>query len=237
VSLRHIKLLWRLRERHVKRQYVVVIVVMVLFVAGIRTLLNKDAVHTIYVTIPKSTIRRTSPPSLTSPLHVSKDQEFEWCPKSSIDKRSNLVDESQTWQNVDGRNVSVFSAYIDERVNVGGPMVRIVASGLQTAFNQVGELYCQLWYDDLDDPVTFGPAIYDLIYPSTLHGDMWVAHFILCRLPSPDSTLVLGTPSTVSIVGERCASKVENHLKILKKKHNSLDKPSIALCLPVVYGR
>ena len=236
MSLR--QLLGQLRDRRVKLQYNVPPVVMLLLIACLYIVTN-DTVDISNVAIPDSSIGHTSLPSLPLPSrpNLAKNLGFEWCEGFAIDK-PNLMEESQTWQNVDGRNVSVFSAYIDERVNVGGPMVRIIASGLQTAFNEVGQLYCQLWYDDLDDPVTFGPATYDRIYPSTRHGDMWVAHFILCGLPSNDTLqLQLGKPSTVSVVGERCTSNVENQLAILNKKQEQPTQPSFALCLPVLYGR
>jgi hypothetical protein len=157
---------------------------------------------------------------------------FEWCQELSGMPRPSLHEEPQTWQNVDGRNLTVFSAYLDARENIGGPLVRVIASGLQASFNEIGVIYCQMWYPDIDIPVTFGPATYDLIYPSTLHGEMWVAHFVLCPLPS--TKLVPGTPFAVSITAQRCSKKAGNQLMVMTRKQQL---PSYALCLPVIYGR
>lgn len=186
--------------------------------------------HTERVTPSRSTSSTTG--AVTPP---SADLDFERCPDIPARKKPRLEREPQLWQNVDGRNVTVFSAYVDERTNVGGPMVRVVASGLQSAYNNMGPLYCQLWYEGLESPVAYGPAEYDVIYSSTLHPEMWVAHFVLCRLPS--EKLVRGTPSVVSVVGQRCAAEAGNHLLISEKKQQEHDNPSFALCLPVLYGR
>jgi hypothetical protein len=164
------------------------------------------------------------------------DYAFTWCQELSDLPRPNLQVEPQKWQNVEGRNLTVFSSYLDARTSVGGPMIRVIASGLQEFFNEIGDLYCLMWYPDSDIPMSFGPAIYDLIYPSTLHGEMWVAHFVLCNLPS--TKLAHGTPFAVSITGERCSAKTGNQLIVKAQEQQPLTKnPSFALCLPVTYGR
>jgi hypothetical protein len=163
---------------------------------------------------------------------------FKWCQELLGLPRPNVQVEPQVWQNVDGRNLTVFSSYLDARTNVvGSPIIRVVASGLQASFNEIGELFCHIWYRDSDIPLSFGPAAYDLIYPSTLHGEMWVAHFVLCQLPSANQ--VPGTPFAVSVTGQRCSTKTGNQLmvKTLEQQQLRAKKPSFALCLPVTYGR
>ena len=87
--------------------------------------------------------------------------------------------EPQKWQKVTDREVLVFAAYLEPREKADGPGIRIIANGLQEEFNNIGDIYCQLWYPGQVRPVAVGPAIYDRIYPSLCHGDMWVSHFIV----------------------------------------------------------
>ena len=82
----------------------------------------------------------------------------------------------------------VFSAFYESRLEADGPAIRIIAIGFQEAYNNIGALYCQLWYEDRNIPLVT-PALYDIIYRSTLHPDSWCSHFIICKLPEDEATL------------------------------------------------
>lgn len=137
--------------------------------------------------------------------------------------------EPQTWQTVESRKVMVFSAFYESRELANGLSVRIIASGFQAAYNDIGTLLCQLWYEELDAPV-ISSTIYKVIYPSTGHHDSWCSHFIICRLP-PE---VISLPVAVSIVPTPCA-KSENNLMVVNRK--PVKKKGHGLCISPLYGK
>ncbi len=145
-----------------------------------------------------------------------------------------LTQETQTWQPVRMRDIMVFSAFMERRLSADGLSVRIVGSGLQEEFNFIGHLYCQLWYEDMELP-TFVNAKYVRIYPSILHADMWVAHFIICPLGGlPATNGANSIPYAVSVAVEPCMS-AGNVLMILHR--DTVEKKNThALCLPPLYG-
>lgn len=145
-------------------------------------------------------------------------------------KKPSLDEEPQQWQRVPGREVMVFSAFMERRAVAGGPAIRIVGSGLQAQFQEIGNLYCQLWYDDKEEAFSVGPADYILIYPSTLHPDMWVSHFILCPLPK----YLPGVPSMVSISPDPC-NAVDNALMVLGREDQTVSE-TFALCISPIYN-
>lgn len=159
----------------------------------------------------------------------------QWCPGVVLNKPNFPGGlESQTWQDVHDRNVIVFSAFLDIRRQIGGPLIRIIASGLQEQFNHVGQLFCTLWYVDIDLPVSVGPAIYDRIYHSLLHPGMWVAHFILCPVPVIGD---ISVPYAVSVTARSCESP-SNALMILNRiPEESIGQFSFAACFPPIYGK
>ena len=122
--------------------------------------------------------------------------------------------EPQTWQTVRDRKVLVFSAFYERRPEADGPSIRIIASGWQAAYNTIGDMYCHMWYDDRDYAVAVGPAIYDIIYPSTFFREAWSSHFIICKLPLG----IDDVPSAVSISPIRCLPHPGNELMVLNRK-------------------
>ena len=141
-----------------------------------------------------------------------------------------LLTEPQLWQTVSQREMHVFSAYYEARYEAYGPSIRIIASGLQAAYNNVGDIYCTLYYEDRSYSVVVGPAWYQVIYPSTLIHDMSCAHFIICPLPSEMSTV----PYAVSITAEPCTT-ASNALLVLNRER--VEKTSThALCISLLYN-
>ena len=140
--------------------------------------------------------------------------------------------EPQKWQNVTDREVLVFAAYLEPRERADGPGIRIIANGLQEEFNNIGDIYCQLWYPGQVRPVAVGPAIYDRIYPSLCHGDMWVSHFIVCPLPRGAE----GVPTHVSVTSSPCG-KPSNQLLVLGRERPSEPKMDFAVCISALYNK
>lgn len=187
----------------------------------------------------------------------------EWCPDVVGFEKPEFSDgrEPQTWQSVRHRNLTVFSAFLDGRRRIGGPLVRIVASGLQEQFNVIGPLFCSLWYADRDRPATVGPVVYDRIYPSLFHPEMWVAHFVLCPLPVTGGGGGGGgghpPPFAVSVTSSRCEAKPSNALMLLNRRippaledsaaadddgdgdgeRGGVSSSSFAACFAPVYGK
>jgi hypothetical protein len=152
------------------------------------------------------------------------------CPPSL--KKPEIEEEPQHWQEVNDRPVMVFAAYEDLRPLAGGPAIRIIASGLQEQFQKIESLYCQLWFTDSDVAVAVGPDEYIRIYPSTLHPDMFVSHFVLCPLPKYSPS----TPFAVSVSPEPCEESPRNLLKVLTGRTSSSDGNSFALCISPLYN-
>lgn len=146
-----------------------------------------------------------------------------------------LEKEPQVWYKVPDRNVYVFSAFYEGRALADGPAVRIVGSGLQAQFNDVGDLYCHLWYRNKPYPAVVGPALYHRIYPSLGHPDHWVSHFIICKLPRPLSGDVLPVPYAVSVVPEPCLPHGD-HLMVLNRQPVAR-KGQHGVCISPLYGR
>ena len=166
--------------------------------------------------------------------------------KESVQRPRTPSAELQQWQEVAGRNVTVFSAYVDRRVDAGGPLIRIIASGLQEAYNSVGQLYCRMWFVDTKASAVTGQTTYEQIFRSP-NPAMWAAHFVLCPLADsaspevPQLVSVLdrpcGTPANVLLVLDRDrVGGTTNRNFIGRSGHRKRRKTSFALCLPALYG-
>ena len=157
----------------------------------------------------------------------------------SIGRPPTHTAEPQRWQQVDGRHVNVFSAYVDRRVDAGGPMLRIIASGLQEAYNLVGTLYCQIWLADTNASVVISPATYEPIYRSPSYPAALVAHFVRCPFNGSASSTD-NAPQLVSVVGRPCGTP-SNVLLVLDSdrvcESAKRCRVSFALCLPALHER
>ena len=168
------------------------------------------------------------------PSSRRREQMFQECSVGTLEKPQ-FVKEPQTFQNVSDREIIIYSAFYEERPTAYGPSIRILAVGLQERFNKIGDLYCNLWYEDKDQVISIGPAIYKVIYPSLAHGSMWTSHFILCELPSEGKAD--GVPYAVSVTPTQCG-KPKNILMILNRIPTPMDqKRGHALCMPPLYNR
>ena len=158
----------------------------------------------------------------------------ETCPES-VSYPHHLDRESDRWQPVDERQMIIFSAFVDRRPEAGGPSVRIIAAGLQEDYNRIGAVYCLLWYEtDAGIESVTRQASYVRIYPSTLHPDMWVSHFVLCPLQS-DGDGSRTTPFAVSVTSKPCA--VPTNLLSVGNRDRVTKSATFALCLPPIYNR
>ena len=149
-----------------------------------------------------------------------------------------IFESSWTWKltrhycfQVANKDLMVFSAFVERRKEADGPAVRIIGSGLQKRFNAVGKHYCQLWYHGFNHSVSVGPAIYNVIYPSLLHGNMWCSHFVLCKLPAGYREI----PYAVSVAATRCETPT-NTLMILNRERPNLTDTH-GLCISPMYGK
>ncbi len=142
--------------------------------------------------------------------------------------------ETQTWQDVGMRDAKLFSAFAERRSSADGPSVRVIANGLQEEFNHIGDLYCQMWYENGGYPAVVR-AKYVRIYPSYDHHDEWVAHFVLCPMAgSFNHNYVQDFPFAVSVTPTPC-SKASNALMVLNI-HARKNTNTHALCLPPLYN-
>ena len=167
-----------------------------------------------------------------------RPQNFHECDNALL-QRPDFAEEPREWQHVSDRSIFLYSAFFDGRLEVeGGEMVRIIALGLQERFHRVGDLYCTLWYDNREDPVSVGPVSYRAIYDSTRQADMWTSHFVLCELPyGTNVTKVSGRPKYVSVTSTPCAEP-SNKLKVLHTDPTPPEaKQGHAVCLPTLYSR
>ena len=170
------------------------------------------------------------------PSAKPREQHLKKCSPGSL-SRPEFNQEPKTWQEVADRPVIVYSAFFEERPAANGPSIRIVGAGLQERFNKIGDLFCTFWYDDKDDAVSVGPAVYKVIYPSLAHADAWSSHFIICKLPSGEQRDVQDVPYAVSVTDTPC-SKSENTLMILNRDPAPVEKKSgHALCVQPLYNR
>ena len=142
-----------------------------------------------------------------------------------------LAREPFSWQRVRSRQVYVYSAFYETRPAADGPAVRVVGTGWQAAYNDVGDLFCHLWYDAFDYAVSVGPAVYRVIYPSTLHHRDWSSHFILCPLPVG----VAPAPYAVS-VGPSPTEDAGNALSV-QNREPTVKSNTHALCISALYNR
>ena len=140
--------------------------------------------------------------------------------------------ESHTWYPVKDRKVMSYSAFYERRMQADGISVRILAAGYQAAYNDIGALFCQIWFSDRMKPISVS-AEYKVIYQSTMHPDMWVAHFVICKIP----TQYLGTtvPYAVSLTGTPCET-AEHHLFILNRDARVVTD-TFGVCLSPIYMR
>ena len=149
----------------------------------------------------------------------------------NMTKKPHLEKEPQTFQHVPGRKVMVFSAYYETRRKADGPAIRIIACSWQAAYNTIGDLFCHMWYDRYDYAISVGPAIYNVIYPSTMFPRSWCSHFIICRLPRG----IAGVPYAVSVGPRRCATP-KTMLMVLNRKRRVAQPNSHALCISPLYN-
>ena len=146
-----------------------------------------------------------------------------------------IPSDKQEFLLVQDRPVYLFSAYLDTRKAIGGPQIRIIAAGLQQAYNKIPSMYCTIWWRDKYHNiygVNSGKARYQVIYRSTVWPKMYTSHFILCDIPSTDVK-----PIGVSIVPQPCSS----HLQALPIQTLIVPEKDIpyqfSLCISPLYGR
>ncbi len=159
------------------------------------------------------------------------------CP-SGFHKKPKFETEPHIWQKVNGREVIVYSAFHEERHHEGGEGVRIIAAGYQEQFNDVGEMQCTFWYEDKQDAISV-PALYERIYPSLAHPDMYCSHFIKCKLPMNPDRFGEGKviPYAVSVTEKPCA-KPKNELMVLNRDYVPPEKKKdFAVCLQPLYNK
>ena len=172
-----------------------------------------------------STTSRYKPSDITNIIELNEAVKL--CPS----EKPHLETEPQIWQDVTERKLKVFSAFYESRVEADGPSIRVIGTGWQSAYNDIGSFFCTLWYEEFEEGISIGPAIYKVIYPSTMHPDMWVSHFIICPLPKGYSE----PPYGVSITAMPC-SPPGNHLKVLNR--DVVEKTDThALCVSPIYGK
>ena len=162
--------------------------------------------------------------------HASRDM-LPVCTHLSTQRPQFPHGEPQKWQRVKHKSLYVYSAFYERRPEADGPAIRVVGAALQARFNRVGSYYCQMWYQSMKHPLAVGPAIFNVIYPSRLHGDEWTAHFVLCPLPESLNEV----PYAVSVTGIRC-EEPSNHLMILNRD-NYKKTNTHALCISPMYNR
>jgi hypothetical protein len=123
----------------------------------------------------------------------------------------------------------VYSAFYEQRLDAGGEAIRIIAAGYQKAYNDIDEIYCQLWYENKVLPISV-VGEYQVIYKSTLHKDMWCSHFIMCKLPTDINSI----PHTVSVTPTACLDTLD-YLKILNRKSKEINN-KFATCISPIYA-
>lgn len=153
---------------------------------------------------------------------------------SSQDKPE-IDNETQTWQPVEDHLVKVFSAFYEERPLADGPAIRIIGVGWQAAYNDMPDIFCNFWYDDLEYAIASAPAIYNVIYPSHIHTDLWCSHFIICKLPYLPGQTKLRIPKVVSVVPSPC-HKETNRLLVLNREPVK-KKGQLGLCWSPIYNK
>jgi hypothetical protein len=142
--------------------------------------------------------------------------------------------EPQRWQSVAQRTIMVFSAYLDSRKEIGGPFIRVLASGKQTRFGHSGVVSCVLWLKEGSRIIGVPTeASYDVIYESRLHPSMYTAHYIFCKMRtiSNGAESILG----VSVVPKPCGIK-SNVLKLARSKPFRAKNNTFSMCLSPIYG-
>ncbi len=146
-------------------------------------------------------------------------------------------DATQTdWRLVSDRHVLVYSALYDNE-HGDFPFVRVIAAGLQEKFNHMQDMHCVMWFEGKDEPIATGPVVYEVIYPSLGHGDMWTAHFIKCQLPPSDEKLgSLGIPRLISITPQPCQPNPANQMEVFPNVFPPQTKTGFGVCYPALYN-
>ena len=148
--------------------------------------------------------------------------------------KASLKEVSGVFLPVQGRPIYVYSAYYDDRKAAGGPVIRVIASGLQAEYNTIQDVFCLLWYTELP---TAGrvKAEYHRIYQSTLYHDEYTAHFINCKVN--ESKVI---PKSISIIGDLC-NETRYVLPIKKIEARSLKTTrtnlTFGLCVSPIYNK
>ncbi|XP_037931758.1 uncharacterized protein LOC119666547 [Teleopsis dalmanni] len=146
------------------------------------------------------------------------------------------------WQGYTNKNLTfkVFGAYWDSReAVVEGPLVRVLVM-----VNQIDrpfyKSYCQLWYDDTDEPEIVEVKTYDSIWvgawgnkPRHLYP-----YLMNCQAPKffiSDTNIIERIPKRVSLVAEKC-DMATNNVRIIYEEplaysEGKAVKSSFAVCV------
>ncbi|XP_064625271.1 uncharacterized protein LOC135486421 [Lineus longissimus] len=189
---------------------------------------------------PKATQQIVIPkPTTPNIAHLFTPHRTEPLPSRCVYKETPNLDllrghEPQVWQNVAKRTIMVFSAFLDSRKEIGGRVIRVLASGKQARFGHSGKVSCVLWLQQ-DSNIVGVPtdASYEVIYESRLHPSMYTAHFIMCKLRTVGASAesILG----VSVVPDVCGI-ISNTLKVIKSKPYLAQNNTFSICLSPIYG-
>ena len=148
----------------------------------------------------------------------------------------NLSYNALYWQQVVTSNLTIYlyGAYLDNRAkNLDGPSVRLL--GMINKLRPRVELYCQLWFENSNQPVISLVTKFQYIFvgkeggePGNQPTNNLQPYLLTCPVPRHNAT---GNPTSVSLVEKAC----DTATTLLKVTHNKLEegeeKKKFAVCV------
>ena len=178
-------------------------------------------------------------PSLPFTYWQSKAKGKEMTLNSSCAKMPDLLNlryNALYWQQVVTSNLTIYlyGAYLDIRAkNLDGPSVRLL--GMINKLRPRVELYCQLWFENSNQPVISLVTKFQYIFvgkeggePGNQPTNNLQPYLLTCPVPRENAT---GNPTSVSLVEKAC----DTATTLLKVAHNKLEegeeKKKFAVCV------
>lgn len=134
-------------------------------------------------------------------------------------------------QKTDNATLQLFGAYFDNRKTIPDGEVFIRVLGMIDRVNMNDKMFCQIWYDKIDESFIVPVDNYNYIWMSdwgnAIDGQ-YQPYLISCRIPEVMRQRI---PSSVSLVGKQC-DLATNNLRVIYNRPISEDmRKSFGVCV------
>ncbi|KAM7350267.1 uncharacterized protein ACRADG_008882 [Cochliomyia hominivorax] len=137
------------------------------------------------------------------------------------------------WQTFTTKEIifHLYGAYYDERPNTG-PLVRVLAM-INYQETKFPKIYCQLWFENVNEPIISSLSEYNLIWDRSWRVEMktFFPYLLSCKLPQNMNISGDPIPKAVNLVEHQCDTAANSLKVVYNKPEYPEKKQQFAVCV------